>query len=105
MKTIISILSSPFYVYIQDPQEPIFSYCSLIGSVRQTIAMGEKASTILLAMILIIIALLSNDVKAKETTQTSLHDNDIDMKLKLLNKPAVKSIQVIFFLIRFYSNN
>ncbi|XP_015885083.3 protein neprosin [Ziziphus jujuba] len=43
--------------------------------------------TILLAMILIV---LSDDVEANKATETSL---DIDTKLKLLNKPAVKSIK------------
>lgn len=52
--------------------------------------MGKRTLTILLAIILINIV-LSEDVKANKTTKTSL---DVDLKLKLLNKPAVKSIKV-----------
>lgn len=49
--------------------------------------MGKRTLTILLAIILINIV-LSEDVKANKTSL------DVDLKLKLLNKPAVKSIKV-----------
>ncbi|KAF3447499.1 hypothetical protein FNV43_RR12685 [Rhamnella rubrinervis] len=51
--------------------------------------MAKRTLTILLAIILINIV-LSEDVKANKSTKTSL---DVDLKLKLLNKPAVKSIK------------
>lgn len=53
--------------------------------------MGKRTSTIMLAMVLIVLS--EEYVKATKTTQALFH---VDEKLKLLNKPAVKSIKVSF---------
>lgn len=52
-------------------------------------AMGKMILTILMSIILI--DLIDHGVKANQATKAYV---DVDMKLKLLNKPAVKSIKV-----------
>ena len=53
----------------------------------------EKRITLRLLSVIALLVLSSVDVEGKARKITS----EVDRKLKLLNKPAVKSIKVIFF--------
>lgn len=56
--------------------------------------MAKTSTTLTILLSMILIAVLSDDVKANnKATETP---SDVDMMLKLLNKPAVKSIKVRF---------
>ena len=53
----------------------------------------EKIITLRLLFVIALLVLSSVDVEAKARKITS----EVNRKLKLLNKPAIKSIKVIFF--------
>ena len=53
----------------------------------------EKRITLRLLSVIALLVLSSVDVEGKARKITS----EVDRKLKLLNKPAIKSIKVIFF--------
>ena len=53
----------------------------------------EKRITLRLLFVIALLVLSSVDVEAKARKITS----EVNRKLKLLNKPAIKSIKVIFF--------
>ena len=53
----------------------------------------EKRITLRLLSVIALLVLSSVDVEGKARKITS----EVDRKLKLLNKPAIKSIRVIFF--------
>ena len=53
----------------------------------------EKRITLRLLSVIALLVLSSVDVEAKARKITS----EVNRKLKLLNKPAIKSIKVIFF--------
>ena len=53
----------------------------------------EKRITLRLLFVIALLVLSSVDVEGKARKITS----EVDRKLKLLNKPAIKSIKVIFF--------